>query len=100
MDARGYAVGNERRQPDAEVDVLAVFQLHRRPGSHLFTRQGHGQRCPATVRTVRFSICLGASSPPSTTRRTKMPGRCTVSGSISPGSTNRSTSAIEIVPAI
>src|SRR5690606_1937934 len=55
---------------------------------------------PAAVawRTVRFSIRFSMSVPTSTVRWTYTPGRWTWSGSISPGSTSRSTWAMQTVP--
>ena len=67
------------------------LQLAGGPGGQLVPGESH---CSALLsgarpgRTVRFSIRLSAAAPAShDTRWTNTPGRCTSSGSISPGST-------------
>src|SRR6185312_4087935 len=73
LDVVRHEAGHERRQADAEVDVVAVGQLGGGAGSHLLPGQGHAQAsllstpaaagtCGAVAgRTVRRSIRLSAA---------------------------------------
>src|SRR5690606_2533554 len=97
-----HEAGDERGQPDAEVHVGAVGQLGCGAGGDLLPGPAHRPSPSAAPRTVLSSMGLSAacSGVSSTTRCTTTRGRCPASGSISPGSTSRSTSATVTRPAI
>src|SRR6202040_309333 len=89
----GHVVGHQCRQPDAEIDVVAVAQLGCGAGSDLIAGPAHG-------RTVLFStrLSVACSSVNATTRCTNTPGVWMSSGCSSPGSTSSSTSAMVMRP--
>src|SRR5262249_61658033 len=105
VDAVGDVVGDQRRDADAEIDVIAVAQFLGGARCHLFTGPGH---CASPVscdyaagrgRVLRNSMCFFAV-PTSTMRLTKMPGVWMWSGLSSPAGTRCSTSATVIFAAV
>src|SRR3954469_18058599 len=103
-----HEVRHQGRHADPEVDVLAVLEVDGHPGGELVAGERHQRfssvlSVPAAAgaepvgrgRVVRFSMFL-PSGPTTTTRSTKIPGRCTSSGRMSPGSPSSSISAIVI----
>src|SRR5260221_7194239 len=105
VDAVGNVVRDQRRNTDAEVDVVAVAQLFRGTRCHLFTGPGHG----AILLSVRYAAGRGRvlrnsmrflALPTSMMRFTKIPGVWIWSGSISPAGTRCSTSATVIFAAV
>src|SRR5690606_19100218 len=96
IDAVRDVVGHHRGQADAKVHVHAVAEFLRGALGHLVTGPGHYLPPSRTVRcSIRFSG-FGLW----TMRSTKMPARCTWSGSISPVSTTSSTSTMQTLPAM
>ena len=97
VDAGRDVVGDQRRHADAEVDVVAVLQLAGDAPDDAFA-DIHGQ----SRIDLRFVSLSSPSASRSASRSaspwrmccTKMPGVTTWSGSIAPGSTSCSTSAI------
>src|ERR1035437_5887042 len=85
VDALRQVVHNASGQPNAEVRVVAVSQLACRSSGDLLAGPPH---------------LHGTSPLASTTRWTKMPGRCTESGSSEPTSTTCSASTTVMRPAI
>src|SRR5262249_4215976 len=100
LDTVGDIVRNQRRDADAEVDVIAVAQLLRGARGHLFGGPGHQLSPPVAAwgafagrgRVVWTSMRFLAV-PTSTMGLMKMPGVWMWSGSISPAGTRCSTSA-------
>src|ERR1700709_1403665 len=101
VHAVGNIVRHQRRNPDAEVDVIAVAQFLGRARGHLIAGPGHQTSTPVAAgaaalsgrgRVLRNSIRL-LPVPTSTMRLTKMPAVWMWSGSISPAGTRCSTSA-------
>src|SRR6202012_3011487 len=105
VDAGRDEVRDQRRNADAEVDVVAVTQFLGRARGHLFTGPGHDDlllsRAHAAGRglVLRNSMRLLAE-PTSMMRLTKMPGVWMWSGSILPAGTRCSTSATVILAAV
>src|SRR5216683_5269204 len=106
VDAVGDIVRYQRRDADAEIDVIAVAQLLGGARRHLFAGPGHQISTPvaaaaasARLRVLRNSMRLWPV-PTSTIRLTKMPGVWIWSGSISPAGTRCSTSATVIFAAV
>src|SRR6185436_11498754 len=56
VDAVGDVVRDQRRNADAEVDVIAVAQLFRRARCHLFTGPGHGKSPARSSRGARTGV--------------------------------------------
>src|SRR6185312_1178023 len=84
----GQVVGDLRRQADAEIHDRTGLDLARGAARHLFGGPGHG-RFLRVLYSNAFS-CSGTC----TISCTKMPGRCTSSGSIAPLSRSSSHSTI------
>src|SRR4051812_12687640 len=108
VDAVGDIVRDQRRNADAEIDVIAVAQFLGRARGHLFAGPGHQTSTPvaaaaagalARLRVLRNSMRLLAAST-STMRLTKMPGVWMWSGSIWPAGTRCSTSATVTLAAV
>src|SRR4029078_8389920 len=106
VDAVGDVVRDQRRDADAEIDVIAVAQLLGGTRGHLFTGPGHGAlllkgcyHAAGRGRVLRNSIRF-LPMPTSIMRLTKMPGVWMWSGSISPADTRCSTSAIVTFAAV
>src|SRR5215216_1664135 len=107
VDAVGDVVRDQRRNADAEVDVIAVAQLFRGTRGHLFTGPGHQTSLPVAAagafvgrgRVLRNSMRF-LPVPTSMMRLTKMPGVWMQSGSSSPAGTRCSTSATVIFAAV
>ena len=100
----GDVVRHQRRQPDAEVDVLAVAQLGGHPGGELVAGERHAsphlRRHGLRVGVGALLDRLAGRRRPRRRAARRRPGVWTCSGSSSPGSTSSSTSAIVIRPAI
>ena len=94
LDVVVDVVGHQRRQADAEVDVGAVGQLRGRPRGHLLAGPGLIGTSFGARSALLDPLVGGLLGRQRTTRCTKTPGVCTSLGSISPGSTRCSTSAI------
>src|ERR1700737_3426886 len=80
IDAFGDVVRNQRRNADAEIDVISVAQLLRGTGSHLVAGPGHQTSTPvapapasARLRVVRCSMRF-FEVPTSMMRLTNTPG--------------------------
>src|SRR5258708_2378531 len=106
VDAVGDIVRHQRRDTDAEIDVIAVAQLLGGARRHLFAGPGHQTSTPVAAgalagrgRVLRNSMRL-LPEPTSIMRLTKMPGVWIWSGSISPAGTRCSTSATVIFAAV
>src|SRR5947199_6859144 len=101
-------VRDQRRNADAEIDVIAVAQFLCRARGHLIAGPGHQTSTPVAAgaaalsgrgRVLRNSMRLLAA-PTSTMRLTKMPGVWMWSGSIWPAGTRCSTSATVTLAAV
>src|SRR3954471_821329 len=101
-------VRHQRRNPDAEIDVIAVAQFLCRARGHLIAVPWHQTSTPVAAgaaflsgrgRVLRNSMRF-LPVPTSTMRCTKMPGVWMWSGSISPAGTSCSTSATVIFAAV
>src|ERR1700693_540514 len=106
FDAVGDVVRHQRRDADAEIDVIAVAQFLGGARGHLFAGPGHQTSLPVAaagacsrLRVLRDSMRF-LPEPTSIMRFTKMPGVWIWSGSISPASTRCSTSATVILAAV
>src|SRR3954465_15203570 len=101
-------VRHQRRDPDAEIDVIAVAQFLGRARGHLIAGPRHQTSTPVAAgaadlsgrgRVLRNSIRF-LPVPTSMMRFTKMPGVWMWSGSISPAGTRCSTSTTVIFAAV
>src|SRR5947208_3649834 len=107
VDAGWDVVRDQRRNADAEIDVIAVAQFLGGARRHLFTGPGHQISTPVAAadaldgrgRVLRNSIRFLAV-PTSMMRLTKMPGVWMWSGLSSPAGTSCSTSATVIFAAV
>ena len=61
FNAIGNMIGNERGDANAQIDIIAILQLARRPGGHVVTCPGH--YAASLSRTVRNSIFLSYGAP-------------------------------------
>ena len=106
VDAGRHVVGDQRRHADAEVDVVAVFQLARDARDDALA-DIHGDPASTSRQTLQnmlsscsypygrsASRCASRSARPGGCAARRCPGVTTWSGSSSPGSTRCSTSAI------
>src|SRR6266536_4178534 len=98
VDAGRDVVGDQRRNADAEIDVVAVAQFLGGARRHLFAGPGHQISTPVAaagaasrLRVLRNSMRLWPV-PTSIMRLTKMPGVWMWSGLSSPAGTRCSTS--------
>src|SRR5262249_14207281 len=98
----------QRRDADAEIDDPTVLELHRQPIAHLLPRQPFRAAHRALLSASSLAMSAGrCGHHPSggggilTMRCTKIPERCTSSGSIAPsGRISSSTSTIVTFAAI
>src|SRR4029077_12004950 len=104
VHAFGNIVGDQRRNTDAEIDIVAVAQLLRGTRGHLFAGPGHQTSAPVAFAAGRGLVLRNSmrflAVPTWTMRDTKIPGVWMWSGLIWPTGTRFSTSATVIFAAV